>query len=138
MKPDSCSSGSAPSEQGSQLMRGESVPRDGGSAIRERPPLYWEAVAYCRERHIPDEDVERARRMLVWQEYMRRTEPHTQQMARIMALQPGKWIVGEGYVRADISHEASEALKSTQALIDAEAVRLGLLPPPASSPDTPT
>lgn len=97
--------------------------------IAERPPLYWEAVAYCREREIPMEDVERARTMLAVQEFMRRIEPYKQQAARLMATQPVRWIVGDGYARPDTSREMDQALKSIQDLIDMEADRLGLAVP---------
>ena len=99
------------------------------SAMAERPPLYWEAVAYCEEHGLTHEDVERARTMLAVQEFMRRIEPYRKQAANLMAAEPGKWIVSEGYVRADISRETDLALKAIQEMIDAEAERLGLSVP---------
>lgn len=99
------------------------------SAITERLPLYWEAVAYCEEVGLPYENVERARTMLAMREFMRRTEPHRKQAANLLAVEPCKWIVSEGYVRADISRETDAALKAIQEMIDVEAERLGLAVP---------
>lgn len=99
------------------------------SAMTERPPLYWEAVAYCEERGLTRDDVERARTMLAVQEFMRRIEPHRKLATRLLAVEPCKWIVSEGYVRADIARETDAALKAIQEMIDAEAERLGLTVP---------
>ena len=97
--------------------------------ILERPPLYWEAVAYCEERGIPPEDIERARTMLAVREFTRRVEPWQQQAARLMAAAPVKWIQSEGYARPDTSREMDQALKAIQDLIDLEAEKLGLAVP---------
>ena len=78
----------------------------------ETPPMYSEAARYCDERNLPREDFERVRTMLAAQEFMRRIEPYRQLAAKVMALQPGRWIMGNGYVRADISLEADRARKS--------------------------
>lgn len=99
------------------------------AAAIKKPPLYLEAVAYCEERGLTRDDVERARTMLAIRELMRRTEPHRRQAANLLAVEPCKRIVSEGYVRADISRETDAALKAIQEMIDVEAERLGLTVP---------
>jgi hypothetical protein len=104
--------------------------------LTERPPLYWEAVAYCDEHGLSREDVERARVMLAVREFMLRIEPHRKQAVRLMACAPAKWIIGEGYMRADISRETDLALKAIQDMIDREAEELGLSVPARQPTDT--
>lgn len=99
------------------------------TSLAEKPPMYWEAVAYCEERGLPLDDVERARTMLAVQELRRRIEPYHKQASLLMSVEPCKWIVSEGYVRADISPATDAALKEIQGWIDLEAERLGLSVP---------
>lgn len=95
----------------------------------ETPPMYSEAARYCDEHDLPREDFERVRTMLAVQEFMRRIEPYRKMAANVMALEPGRWIMGDGYVRADISLKADRAIKEIQEMIDREAERLGLAVP---------
>lgn len=97
--------------------------------LAEKPPLYWEAVAYCEERGIPREEVDKVRTMLAVQEFMRRIEPYNRQVVNLMHLTPVTWIVSDGYARPDTSLEMDKALKSFQELIDLEAEKLGLTVP---------
>jgi hypothetical protein len=104
--------------------------------LTEKPPLYWEAVAYCEEHGLSREDVERARTMLAVREFMRRIEPYRKQAARLLSAEPSKRIMSEGYMRADISLETDKALKTIQDMIHYEAEKLGLSVPARQPTDT--
>lgn len=97
--------------------------------IMERPPMYWDAVAYCERNGLSRDDVEQARTMLAVRELQRRVEPYQRATANLLAMEKPGWITSEGYVRAALSPEMNAALKLVEVRFNEEAESLGLAVP---------